>query len=105
MQENSEIRNKVVMAIAEGRRQSVALSYINLEIPCKIYSTTFSETSTRFPSTCFTVARVNPSIILMGPWSFHSGSDKRGSSLFKRLYKTFEGQNNETTFHEAATRK
>ena len=40
----------------------------------------------------------------MGPWSFHSGADKKGSSLFKRLYKTFEDQPNETTFHEAATR-
>ena len=97
-------RSSVVMAIAEGRRQTVAMAYIDLNVPCKIYVTSFSETSTRFPSTCFTVARVNPGIILMGPWSFHSGSDRKGSSLFKRLYRTFDGENSETTFHEAATR-
>ena len=34
--------NNIVMAIAEGRRQSVALAYINLEIPCKIFTITTS---------------------------------------------------------------
>ena len=97
-------RSSVIMAIAEGRRQTVALAYLDLNVPCKMYVTSFSETSTRFPSTCFTVARVNPGIILMGPWSFHSGSDRKGSSLFKRLYRTFDDETSETTFHEAATR-